>query len=228
MGVMPNKRPEKIAFCEVHNPIWQAAAASIGVVAADITLLETKTALARTKYDEHLVAQAAAKNATAAYYNAVADMSAFTMAQVKKIKAKADVDGPGVYTLASIPAPAEPSPVGPPGTPYKFKLTLNPDGSLKFTWACDNPSGSQGTIYQVARRIGSSGAFVRIGGTGAKEFIDATIPAGTASVTYEVQAIRSTALGVAALLTVNFGVGGGEMTMSVTEAAAPAPAKIAA
>ena len=42
-----------------------------------------------------------------------------------------------------------------------------------------------------------------------RSFVDATVPAGTPSVTYQVVAVRSTAIGVAAQFTVNFGVGGG-------------------
>jgi hypothetical protein len=78
-------------------------------------------------------------------------------------------------------------------------------------WKCANPAGSQGTFYQVSRRTGTGGAgvFVPVGGTGNKSFVDATVPAGVANVTYQVVAVRSTAMDLAAQFTVNFGVGGG-------------------
>jgi hypothetical protein len=137
---------------------------------------------------------------------------------IKQIRAKAAVDGDNVYVLAQIPAPALPSPVPPPGTPTDFIVTLNPDGSLKLRWKCANPAGSMGTMYQVSRRIGSGGPLVQIGGSGVKSFLDATVPAGTPAVTYQITAARSTALGVAAQFVVNFGVGGGgEMTASVVQ-----------
>jgi len=44
------------------------------------------------------------------------------------------------------------------------------------------------------------------------------VPAGVPTVTYEVRAVRSTALGVAAQFNVNFGVSGGELTASVVSA----------
>ena len=77
-------------------------------------------------------------------------------------------------------------------------------------------AGAGGTMYQVSRRAGGSGPFAQIGGTGVRSFVDDTVPAGTAAVTYQIRAVRSTTAGVAAQFVVNFGVGGGgEMTASV-------------
>ena len=114
--------------------------------------------------------------------------------------------------------------------PNTLKVTLNPDGSLVLKWACANPVGSSGTIYQVYRRTGAAGAFAPVGASGKKEFVDATVPAGVASVTYRIQAIRSTQAGTANDFTVNFGVGGGgEMTATLAaEQGGPSAPKIAA
>ena len=58
-----------------------------------------------------------------------------------------------------------------------------------------------------------------IGASGTRSFVDATVPAGTPTVTYQVQAARSTAVGLAAQFVVNFGVGGsGERVASVVSA----------
>ena len=128
-------------------------------------------------------------------------------------------DGDNVYFLAQIPPPATPSPVPAPGTPSDFAATLNPDGSLGLKWKCANPPRSTGTIYQISRRTGAAGAFVSVGGSGARTFVDAGVPSGVASVTYQIVAVRSTAIGVAAQFTVNFGVtGSGEMMASVVSA----------
>jgi hypothetical protein len=87
-----------------------------------------------------------------------------------------------------------------------------------------NPAA--GTVYQVGRRIGGAGEFTYCGGAGAKKFLDETIPAGSSQVTYQIQAVRSTAVGEWAQFNVNFGIGtGGAMTTSVTESS---PTKIAA
>jgi ribosomal protein S11 len=117
-----------------------------------------------------------------------------------------------------------PSPKGNPGTASNFKVALNGDGSIDLTWKCNNPAGTTGTIYQIFRRIGAVGEFEYLGGVGDKKYHDTTIPAGTATVTYKIQAVRSTAVGDWAELNVNFGTAaGGGMTASVE----PAP-KLAA
>ena len=52
---------------------------------------------------------------------------------------------------------ATPTPVPAPGTPFKFKVSLDQTGALTLGWKCENPTGSQGTIYQVWRKIASPG-----------------------------------------------------------------------
>lgn len=222
MSVVPKEIVARIQFYEDHESPWLINATGIGTTAAEITALTTKISAARAAYDAQQAAKNAAKDATLALRLAVAAMSNAGSDVIKKIRAKAATDGDNVYVLASIPAPAAPSPVPPPGTPSDFVVTLNPVGSLKLRWKCANPAGSVGTVYQLARRIGASGAFTAVGVSGTRSFEDATVPAGSASVTYQITAVRSTSVGVAAQFTVNFGIGGGgEMTASVVEAFAP-------
>jgi hypothetical protein len=215
MSVVPSEVVAKIQFYEDHNAPWSSNAAAIGVTPTEVSSLQTKTAAARTAYDEQQAAQLAARDATLKLRLAVEAMGLAGAAIIKKVRAKAQTDGPGVYALASLPAPATPTPVPPPGTPTDFTATLNPDGSLKLRWKCANPGGAKGTFYQVSRRTGGVGAFAPVGGTGNKTFVDATVPAGVAAVTYQVVAVRSTAIGVAAQFTVNFGVGGEGATATV-------------
>ena len=82
---------------------------------------------------------------------------------------------------------------------------LRQDGSLVLRWTCRNPRGAAGTMYQVYRRIGMTGPFKYLGGSGSKRFVDETIPAGSAQLTYQIRARRSTAVGPWALFNVNFG-----------------------
>ena len=108
-------------------------------------------------------------------------------------------------------------------TPTDFKVSLSQGGALTLKWKCPNPAGSAGTIYQVARRLGATGSFTFIGGSGTRKFIDQTLPTGSSSITYRIVAVRSTAQGPEALFTVNFGVsaGGGERIASIAEVSAP-------
>ncbi|MEZ0267772.1 MAG: hypothetical protein ACAI43_23825, partial [Phycisphaerae bacterium] len=121
---------------------------------------------------------------------------------------------------ALISPPARPAPIGPPGTPTNFKATLDAVGSLTLRWKCAHPKGAQGTMYAIARRIddhgagaggaGGQGGFVPLGTVGAKSFVDATLPAGAARVTYEIRAVRSTATGSAAQFPVSIGTRAGD------------------
>jgi hypothetical protein len=79
--------------------------------------------------------------------------------------------------------------------------------------------GSQGTTYQIFRKTGSATTFSFIGASGTKSLIDATLPSPLASVTYQIMAVRSTAMGTPAQFLVNFGGGGSLTTMTVSETA---------
>jgi hypothetical protein len=119
-----------------------------------------------------------------------------------------------------------PTPVGSLGKPTKLKVTLSETGALELGWSCSSPRAS-GMTYQIYRRNAPDGEFTYIGGSGEKKFTDATLPAGSSQVTYQIQAVRSTAVGPWASFNVNFGVssGNGAAKTSVTEAK---PVKIAA
>ena len=114
---------------------------------------------------------------------------------------------------------AAPQATASPGTPFRFESTISINGVVTTKWKCENPKGTQGTLYQVYRRIGETGEYAYLGGVGEKKFVDAAIPAGTASVTYQVQAVRSTAAGEWALHTVQLGGGAGAKAVPVTTTA---------
>lgn len=80
----------------------------------------------------------------------------------------------------------------------------------------DNPSGASGTVYEVQRRIGS-GAFSFLELAGERAFEDATIPAGSSSIVYQVTAVRGKTRGQAALFLVNFGVAGAVTATAVAD-----------
>jgi hypothetical protein len=218
MSLVPDTNEGKILFFQSKNTPWAANAVAIGNTTGAVTSLATKVTTAQTKLAAAIAAREASKNATADYYAAVRAMATAGADIIKQIRAKAATDGASVYILAEIPAPALPTPVPPPGTPSDFAATLNPDGTLALKWKCANPSGAGGTTYQVSRRTGASGEFTAIGVAGKKSFTDTTVPAGVASVTYQITAVRSTAIGVAAQFLVNFGVAAGEMVASVVSA----------
>jgi hypothetical protein len=218
MALLPQTLNGKITWYESKLPTWEANATGIGSSAPEIAALVTKTEAARAAMVAQEEAQDTAKTKTAALRNAVEAMMTAGADVIAKIRVKASADGEAIYELANIPAPAIPSPTPPPGEPTDFKVKLLNNGAITISWKCANPAGTSGTQYQVWRRVGAAGAFTYLGGTGPKEFTDATIPAGSSQVTYQIQATRSTAIGPWAQFNVNFGVGSaGEMTASVSE-----------
>jgi hypothetical protein len=230
MGVVPDTRLGKIEFYEAHITPWTTNAAGIGLTPASVTALGTLTAAARTAFNAAEAARQAAKAATQNFYDKVRDMHSGPGAgqdMIQTIRNYAESQNkPNVYVLAQIPPPADPSTAPPPGTPLDFTVGLLQNGALELKWKCNNPSGTQGTIYEVKRRTGGSGSFGYVGSSGVKNFTDDTVAAGSPSVTYQITAVRSTQRGNPAQFTVNFGVGGPGLTIaSVVEGG---PVKLAA
>jgi hypothetical protein len=98
------------------------------------------------------------------------------------------------------------APLPPPGKPERFTFALDGNGAGLLKWACDQPRGARGTMYEVWRSVGHNGERVFLGVVGTKRFVDVTLPAGVASVTYHVRAVRSRKSGGWVQHNVSFGV----------------------
>lgn len=223
MGLIPDTKPGKIAFFNAKIDPWTTNAVAIGTTTTAVTDLTTKLASASDKYDAQVAALEVAKAATAAADAAIAALVQAGNDIIKQVRVKANTAGPSVYELAQIPAPAIPTPVTTLGTPTDFTVELQTTGALKIKWKCASPRAT-GMVYQVFRRTTPTAEFEYLGGSGSKEFVDSTIPAGSSQVTYQIQAVRSTAVGPFAQFNVNFGTSSGTMTAQVEET----PAKKAA
>jgi hypothetical protein len=220
MPVQPDGNVNKVQFCEQHNPTWLTEATNIGTTTIAVNDLIAKTTAARDAFNAQKSAQDIAKSATNTFNMAVEAMSAACAEIIKSIKTKAGVVGDSVYSLANIPVPATPTPMGPLGQPSNFKAALTQDGFLETSWKNTNPAGASGAVYQIWRRIGGTGEFDYLGGVGGKKFTDTTIPAGSSQLTYKIQAVRSTSIGPVATFNVTFGVDGGTMSITQVEDAA--------
>lgn len=208
MSLLPNGRIDKVQFFQNRLEPWTENASEIGSSPAEIAEFADVVAAARAAYLAQQMAQQAARNATATFNQAVAQMSEKGSAIIQKVRAKAATDGNQIYSLASIPVPAQPSPVPAPGEPTALSVKLTGLGTLLLSWKCDNPANAVGTIYQIHRQLDYVGEFVLIGMTGTKLFEDRTLPAATASVVYQITATRSTARGPCARFPVDIGVRG--------------------
>jgi hypothetical protein len=214
MRLIPKDKVGKIQFCIGHLPAWAEHADQIGVAPEDVALLAGSTEEARLAYAEQQQAQQAAQAATLKLTIALEKMQTQASAILAMVRGKAAGAGPGVYSLAEIPAPEKPSPIAAPGTPTGFTVSLDAIGAVTLTWKCKNPRGSTGTTYHIWRQI-DNGQFVYMGICGTKRYVDQTFPRGTASVTYQIQAMRSTTKGPIALFPVNFGTTGRRMGIRV-------------
>lgn len=212
MSALPRGKVERIEFAEDHVAPWTSNSVAIGSDAATVSAWSSKVTAARAAYEAQRAAKQAAKAATNEFHVSLQAMVDATADIIREIRTKAGFSGDAVYTLAEIPAPKIPGPIAAPGKPVEVEPSLLENGAIKLTWKCVNPVGCVGVVYQVWRRLGIDGAFVCLGSAGAKEFIDDSLPAGTAQVTYQLQAQRSTSVGPWAQYTVNFGV-----TTTVTE-----------
>lgn len=212
MGIVPTTRVGKLNFYEARIAPWAANAAAIGVLPAAVTALDGLAVDARKAYNDMEALRNAAKAATQVFYESIRALhsgpgAGQDMIQAIRVKAQT-TNNPNVYALAQIPPPATPSTSPPPGTPSNFAVVLLQNGAIELRWKCNNPSGTQGTIYEVMRRFTLNGPFTFIGASGTRSFVDETIPTGSAPATYQITAVRSTQRGNPAQFTVSFGVGG--------------------
>lgn len=206
MAVLPDRVEERIAWFEQRIAAWTASAELIGLQDTQVAQLTPLITAARAAFNAAQAARTAAKNATFTQSNAVRELSAFGGDLIKTIKAFAESSGnPQVYTIASVPAPAPPSPAGPPKAPENVAADPNADGSITIRWA---GSMANQTFFTVWRKLGSTGTYTQIGAVASKSFIDTQVPAGLASVSYLVRAQRNNIVSPASdVSTVQFGGG---------------------
>ncbi len=215
MSVLPANRLEQVEFCENHIDVWAAAPTTIGLTAAQVTALDGLTQEARKDYAAALLARQASKVATQEFYESCASMRDKAAELVRVIKTFADTsNNPDVFNIAQIPAPAAPGVNPPPGQPENIVVTLDLGGVLKFSWKSENASGG---FFQVFRKIGNAANYTNIGGSGTRDFIDATLPIGTTNVTYRIQGFRSNVAGeLSNPVALQFGVGSGPTITGAT------------
>ncbi|OAB59416.1 hypothetical protein AY599_00355 [Leptolyngbya valderiana BDU 20041] len=223
MSTIPESYPAAITWTTNKLANWPNDPTVIGLDDARILQLtalkdEAAAALANAQQlDEDK------KAAYEAYHNKAKAMRDYASQSVGIIRSFArGSDNPSaVYTLAQIPAPADPTPAPAPGKPKDFEVLLLDGGSLEVTFECDN--GREGGVtYEVRRRDSAlpGSPFQFVMNALERKFTDDTIPNGTGAVTYRVQAIRSTGRGYAAERTIIFGAGNSAQIVSSGEEAA--------
>ena len=204
MRLLAKSKVKRIQFCESRAHHWVERAAELGIDPELAAKLAEETAAARAAYKRQQAAQQTARAATIALNEAVRKMSESASSTILMVRSRAPAIGPEIYSKALIPPPRKKSPLGPPGAPTRFRVKLTGIGGLILSWDCRNPRGSQGTQYYLWRKLGQSPKTF-LGIAGKKTFTDQSIPPGTAQVTYEIQAARSTIKGDPVQHTIHLG-----------------------
>lgn len=221
-----------LAWCQTHVPIFVEHDSEIGLTEPQALSFQTAYNNAAAATAAQDAAISAAKAATAAANDKVAILrnSASLMTRLIRTYATAH-NNPGVYTMAQIPPPADPSEAPPPAKPIELSVELNnASGALTLRWKASNPVGTTGTSYIIRRKLPSQSAFTFLGVSGEKRFVDNTFTAGPDSVQYTVQGQRADSAGPESdAFVINFGkTPSGQTTAFVANADGEQPMKLAA
>lgn len=193
MAIVPSGINAKISFFENHIDAWTTNADAIGLATAQLTQLTALITAARTAYNDALTARDAAKSATLVQRIAVDAMASLGGDMIKTVRAYAETNNnPSVFSLAQIPAPSEPSPLGPPASPTELSASITTAGTVVLRFAASKQGGTSFTVERsTVTPGGSPSAWVLIGVAEEKVFEDDGVPVGLASALYRVTARRS-------------------------------------
>lgn len=204
MATIPPSRPAQITFCTTHVPVWEEHETAIGLPDGFAEELGVLTQAARDAASAAYTARQASEAATKAYHDAVAAMRAKAARGVLLIRTHAAMtDAVAVLTMAQIPVEKSPSAVPLPTMPTSVACDVDTTGAVRVTW---ESTGTHGGYFDIFRRLdatpnGPIGAFVCIGSSGDRSFVDATIPVGTFQAMYQVRACRGKRKGPLSLMT---------------------------
>jgi hypothetical protein len=202
---------------KVFSDLINAAATTYGLTTAQATAYKALSDDYVAKYDLSVAPETRTKGTILARNDSRGLLKLNAAGLAKIIEATPTVTSQQKADLG-LSVRAVPAPKPPPGTASNFKVTLLGDGSVQVTWRANNPPRLTGTMWQVWRRFDSVSEFSYLCASGEKRFVDASIPAGTTQVTYQLQGVRSTAAGPWVQFNVSFGQAGtGAGTASVVE-----------
>ncbi len=183
MSEIPDTINGKIQYFEQHIPIWAEDPAAIGLDAAAIAEITTRTGAARLAFNNAQAARSASRAATVTQAADVKAMMEFGTAMVATIKAFADLSGDdqSIYAAAEIQPDTGPSPLAPPIPAIDLAADLLNTGAINLTW---KGTVANGTFYTVWRRLKGETEYETLGSVSAKSFEDDTIPVGTPEANY--------------------------------------------
>lgn len=200
---------DQITWFENHIPLWSSSPSTYGITPAALLVVSNATTAARAAYIAAQNSKQATKNAVVFQDSQVETMLGVGRDLVNVIKAHIqNSNNPALWGQAGLTPPASPGTAPDPVAPYQLGASLDSQGNLIVKWKTSQPTGVSGVVYFLRRSI-DNGPFTLVHTTGEKEFIDASVPAGTASVSYAIQAKRGQKVSSwSETLTVRFGQAG--------------------
>lgn len=205
-NVLPQSREQMIAWFSDRVSDWAANAASIGLSAGQVTDLATMLNAAEGALGSATAARINSKDQTVVFHATADALRSYGADLIKVIKAFAEsTNDPNVYSTASVPPPAPPTPAGPPDKPTEIEATLVLPWGIGLKW---KGSVSQSAYFGVFRRLAGEASFTFIQTVKDKRFDDTTLPPGTASVEYYIAAFRDSYQVNSNALSVQFGPAG--------------------
>ena len=209
---MPDTINDRLNFVATRLPILEATPANFGLALPALTLLGDLLKDAQDAYSNALKARQASVEATAVQTAALRAMAVQQGVVFRTLKTFADnkptiAQRDAVYTAAQLPVPSSGGGTLPaPNTPTDTKADPNANGTVTVKWKA---SANSGCVYLVFRKLAGNNTFQQIGYISKKTFIDGTVPAGTTSCQYQVQAVRGQQTSTASQpVSVQFGAGG--------------------
>ena len=211
MGYIPSGHNERISWFEERIATIKATPTAFGVTAAMCTSADDDIKQARDAYAEAQKARMAAKDSTVTQTAAIRDMNRTGGDLVRAIRTFADnqptlAQRDAIYAACSITPPANPTAQPAPNTPTNVAADPNANGTVTIKWKA---TANNGSVYIVFRKLAGNNQFTQVGLVSTKKFIDSTVPAGTTSCQYQVQAVRNNQTSTASQpVSVQFGAGG--------------------
>jgi hypothetical protein len=206
MPTLPAARADIVDFFEAHLPVWAVDPAAIGLTPLQVSDLTTQTATARAALDSQTAAINIKLAATADMYNEVDVLKGTGAELIKVIGTYAQLtNDPGVYAAAQIPAPAPPTPAGPPPQPTNLAASVLLPFGIGLAW---KGSVSQGAYFAIYRQLPGQAEFTLVATTKKKSFDDLTLPASSVNAAYYIAAIRESFQVNSVSIVIQFGSSG--------------------
>jgi hypothetical protein len=180
-----------IEFYKAHSGVWEAAALTVGLQPATITAFKAAVDAAVVSQDKVIQARQDSKAVTDELNANAAVLRAIGGACMSTIRAFAETTGDdNVYTIAKIPMPKPPVPVGPPTSPTDLSADPHANGTITLKW--------KGTIqgnqwFAIDRKVDAA-PWVRLDSVRAKTFTDLAVPMNTNMIQYRVAGQRGTVI----------------------------------